>query len=150
MSTGEFQTLAIVLLAVAWWRKRDATVFALATGFALSAMFPLARHGAELLPFIAITDAGIVLAMLAIWTAHDSMRAWFVGFIGLAKCGWTFAAASGGIPGPWLVYAVGLNCAFLAQVCIAGGFADAANNWLDRHARRLVPRRYRMLRNGAR
>lgn len=147
MTTGQFQILAILLLALAIWRRPDKVTLALALGFVASVAAQPFRHGGALLPFIVTIDALIVLAMLSVWTRETSMRAWSVGFVGLAKTGWTLAFASASHVSFW-TFAVVPNCLFLGQVVAAGGMADGVGDWLDDLCRRFLPRRYSLLRNG--
>lgn len=150
MSTAQFNVVAIVLLVLATMRRPDFTTGTVAIGFAASAVVPSFRNGAELLPIIATIDAVICLAMLSVWTAYNSMRAWSIGFIGVAKCGWAWAAAFGIIEVNSWGFALPFNAAFIAQVVIAGGCADAIGDRLDRMLWRFFPRRHFLLRNGPR
>lgn len=101
--------------------------------------------------FLALVDYIVVFSMLVIWTKHDDMRAYAIGALGLAKILFAFAfSPTVGFlhAGNW-VFAAALNCAFAAQVAVAGGILDGVGHRLDDLLRAIAPRRYRLLRNGA-
>lgn len=136
------------LAALAIMQRRDACAWTLAIGLVASML--LAESGQwSAMPGAASIDAVTCLVMLAVWTRHTSMRAWTIGFIGLAKCGASF--------GQYLVdpaqvtwgYAAFINVAFVVQVLVAGGWIDAVGNRLDRVFARIAPVRHRLLRDGS-
>lgn len=149
MTTGTYFLLAGIITAVAFWRRPGVTSAILMAGLAASFASPWSRM--ELLPYLSTIDVAVVVAMTGIW-AHDrhNMRAWTIGFIGLAKCAWTWFAAVNVLQVNTYGYVLPLNCAYLAQVLVAGGFADGIGHRLDDLFRRVVPRRYGLLRNGGR
>jgi len=149
ISTAEFYAIAVCLIVIACARKPDAVTGILALGFAASVAAPYSQ--VSLLPAIAIIDGLICVAMAAIYVkqGHPS-RAWAVGFVALGKTAWSLGAAVSLLQVNSYSYAVPLNCAFLAQVAIAGGFADAIGHRLDDLCRRFWPRRYFLLRHGPR
>lgn len=143
-----FFGIATALVAWALVRKRDACTLALALGLAASLGVGSLKPWSAL-PYLAAIDAVTCIVMLALWTQYTSMRAWTVGFIGLAKGGATWAQYLVDPVNLSWAYALALNAAFLAQVLIAGGWADAVGNWADRLFARVAPVRRSLLRNGA-
>lgn len=140
---------ALVLLALMNKPGKIVTVVT-ATFIAAISLGPLLA-GVSQEAFLALLDYAVVFAMLVIWTKQDDMRAYTIGFIGLTKIMFAFAfSPTVGFlhAGNW-VYAAALNCAFAAQVLVAGGMIDAVGHRLDDLLRHLMPRRYRLLRNVA-
>lgn len=147
--TAMYLTFAACLVAIATARRLDWVTGTIACGLILSAVM-IASEPASPLPFIAAIDGMTCAAMAAVWTVHNSMRAWSVGAIGLAKTGGTLVAY---LADPFAVhwgFAVALNLAFLAQVLVAGGWADGLGSRLDRVFARLAPKRRSLLRDGSR
>lgn len=127
--------------------RHDWCAWAMAGG--LVASITLSASGAwSIMPGAAAIDAATCLAMLALWTRYTSMRAWTIGFIGLAKCGAHMAQY---LVDPVQIswgYFYAINGAFVVQVLVAGGWIDAVGKWADRHFARLAPVRHRLLRDG--
>lgn len=140
---------ALVLLALINKPGKIVTVVT-ATFIAAISLGPLLA-GVSQEAFLALLDYAVVFAMLVIWTKQGDMRAYTIGFIGLTKIMFAFAfSPTVGFlhAGNW-VFAAALNCAFAAQLAVAGGILDGVGYRLDDLLRNLMPRRYRLLRNGA-
>lgn len=140
---------ALVLVAMICRPGKIATVLATTFIGAISLAPLLAGVSQE--AFLALLDYVVVFSMLVTWTRHDDMRAYAIGAIGLAKILFAFAfSPTVGFldAGNW-VYAAALNCAFAAQLAVAGGILDGVGYRLDDLLRTLMPGRYRLLRNGA-
>jgi len=146
--TAIYLALAAALSLAALQRKRDWCTGVIAAGLIVSSVMIAAKPYSPL-PFIAAIDAMTCLAMAAIWTAFGSMRAWSVGLIGLAKAGATMTAYLVDASAIAWPYALFINAAFLAQVIVAGGWADGLGSRLDRVFARIAPVRHGLLRNGA-
>lgn len=146
MLAGLLVGLAIVRRHAARGRP-DWCAWTLAAGLCASLL--LAESGAwSIMPGAATIDAVTCLVMLALWTRFTSMRAWMIGFIGLAK---GVAHLAQYLADPQQItwaYFIAINGAFLVQVLVAGGWIDAVGNRLDRLFARLAPVRHRLLRDG--
>lgn len=140
---------ALVLVAIICRPGKIATVLA-ATFIGAISLAPLLA-GVSQEAFLALLDYAVVFAMLVIWTKQDDMRAYTIGFIGLTKIMFAFAFSPtvGFLHVDNWVFAAALNCAFAAQVLVAGGMVDALGHRLDDLLRHYLPRRYRLLRNVA-
>lgn len=140
---------ALVLIALLNRPGKIATVVT-ATFIAAISLGPLLA-GVSQEAFLALLDYAVVFAMLMIWTKHDDMRAYTIGFIGLTKILFAFAFSPtvGFLYIDNWVFAAALNCAFAAQLAVAGGILDGVGHRLDDLLRAIAPRRYRLLRNGA-
>lgn len=139
------------LLALALWRgKHDRIVMVLCVAFCVSSvMGPSIDEGTKRDAALAVIDSLIVLGMALLWTVHDDMRAWFIGVVGMGKV----AVRMAHVTDPHmdhLIYASVINCALVAQIVAAGGFADAVGYRLDDLFRRIAPKRHGLLRNGHR
>lgn len=138
---------ALLCLALARGRH-DRIVMALFAAYVAATLLGPHLEGSQRDAALAVIDSLICVSMLLLWTAKDDMRAWIIGIIGLGKVGLRMAHVSD----PYMdhfAYASVLNCALLAQIISAGGFADAIGVRLDGLLRRVAPRRYSLLRNGA-
>lgn len=140
---------ALVLVALFHRPGKIATVVA-ATFIAAISLGPLLA-GVSQEAFLALLDYAVVFAMLMIWTKHDDMRAYTIGAIGLSKIVFAFAFSPsvGFLHAENWVFAAALNCAFAAQVLVAGGMVDGVGHRIDDFLRTHLPRRYRLLRNAA-
>jgi len=140
--------MAALLVAAAFRRNRDWCAGIMAMGLVASIAAYIA--GVLTLHFIAAVDGISCGALAAVWTVQTSMRAWSIGIIGLGKTGATVAAYVIDAYTINLTFALFINAAFLAQVVIAGGWADEVGIRLDNLFARLAPRRHGLLRDGAR
>ena len=130
-------------------RKGDwRLVSALALAFIASSIIGPRTHDIDRQVALSAIDTVIVLLMMEPWVVDGDMRAYAVGFLGLGKLGLRLLYTSVSYMNHTL-FAVMINCAFIAQVIVAGGFVDALGAWLDRNLRVLFPRRYMLLRDGA-
>ena len=147
MVTAVYFSAVIVLVVLAVERRHDWCAWALAGGLAASML--LAGSGAwSIMPGAAAIDALTCIIMLLVWTRFHSMRAWSIGFIGLAKGVAHFAQYMADAQHVSWPYFVAINGAFVAQVLVAGGWADAVGDRADRVFARLAPVRHRLLRYG--
>lgn len=139
-----------VLLCIALARgKHDRIVMVLFAAYVASSLLGPSLEGTQRATALGVIDALIVAGMALLWTVRDDMRAWTIGIIGTGKVGLRLAY----VTDPYmdhLVYASLVNCALLAQIIAAGGYADAIGVRLDGLFRRIAPRRHGLLRNGAR
>lgn len=146
--TGAYLALVVALTVLAVSRKRDTCTMTLAVALLIS--ITVIEAGAwSYMPFAAAIDAATCVVMLVLWTRHTSMRAWSVGFIGLIK---GLATLVQYLVDPYAVswaYAVLINGGFVAQVLVAGGWADAVGFRVDRLFARIAPVRHRLLRDGS-
>jgi len=147
--TAIVDAVLTVLLIAAMVRRGGALTWILVTAFAASSLAGPLLHGIDRVAVLATIDAAIVLGMAAVWTHTYSMTAYSIGFVGMVKCGLRLTYATNPHMDHY-VYAAAINCAFALQVLIAGGYTDALGNRLDGMLRRVLPRRYGLLRNGDR
>jgi len=150
MTTGQVDLILTFLLLLALVHRRGdwRIVGTLALAFIASSIVGPQTHGIDRQVALSALDTVIVLLMLEPWTHDGDMRAYTVGFIGLAKLGCRLLYTSASYTSHTL-FAIMINCAFAAQVIVAGGFVDALGLWLDRNLRLFFPRRYKLLRDGA-
>jgi hypothetical protein len=142
-----FFALLALLVALAIRRSCDGCTIAMAAGLGASMLFMQAAPWSPV-PGVAFIDAATTLVMLALWTRHVSMRAWAIGFIGLMKCALSMGQFMADPVQVGWTYPALINGAFVAQVLIAGGWADAVGVRADRLLARLAPVRHRLLRDG--
>lgn len=142
-------SLVIVLVAAAITQKRDQCAAVIGMGLGASLMVTIVAPASPL-PYVAAIDAMTCLAMATLWVAYSSMRAWTIGFIGLAKIGATVAAYVVDAYTIHWIYAIFINAAFVLQVLVSGGWIDAMGNRLDNLFARIAPVRHGLLRDGAR
>jgi hypothetical protein len=150
MTTGQVDLALTFLLLLALVHRRGdwRIVGTLALAFIASSIVGPQTHGIDRQVALSVLDTVIVLLMLEPWTHDGDMRAYTVGFLGLAKLGSRLLYTSASYANHTL-FAIMINCAFAAQVMVAGGFVDALGLWLDRNLRLFFPRRYKLLRDGA-
>jgi len=132
---------ALLTLAAVHVGTMDRVIAALGAGLCASiiaADIGLVRN--ELLLTIFAIDLGIIVWLGEPWTNHPHKRAWVASCIGGGKLLWTSLAWSYSSGVSFFTYAIVLNCVFLLQIVIAGGFLDAIGAWLDHHWERIAPR----------
>lgn len=145
--TETYLIAAAMLTGMALQAKRDACCLALACGLLASGAV-IALHPVSVIPYAGAIDAMVCLVMMDLWLKHRSQRARLIGFIGAGKSFlslWQYVAGE-----PGLAYALVINSAFVVQVLIAGGYADALGRWTDRVLSQRLPRAWVQLRDGAR
>jgi len=142
-------SLVTMLVTLAVMQKRDWCAAVMGLGLFASLLVMQFKPDSPL-PFVAAIDAMTCLAMAALWTVHQSMRAWTIGFIGLAKTGATVGAYLIDASAVHWGFAAFINAAFVLQVLVAGGWIDAVGIRLDSLFARIAPVRHGLLRHGAR
>lgn len=145
---------ALLMLAAWFWRGgNDRLVYWLAAGFVASVWLSYNLGGAERHVAMAFVDAAIVTAASKAWISHHDMRGWLIGGIGLLKIGARLSFMAGDPTNnshiSYWVFAAAMNAAFVAQVIVAGGFADELGKRIADRIRSAGPRRARLLRNVA-
>ena len=142
------------ILAASMWRSREWAIGAsLALCFAATAITGEITHGIDMDVAAISADFALVYAMRF---AASGPRAYAVGLVSLTVIGlrvWFIASYPQGFEMAPIVtqytYATAINCAFVLQALICGGWADGIGmrvaDWLDR----VWPRGARVLRNVA-
>jgi hypothetical protein len=129
-------TLVVALLAalqaVAIWRKPDQVTWILVACFAVAVIVAGNVPLPERFTVLALIDYALVAAMIGPWAVTHSRRAQIIGVIGLVKLVARLTYASHPYMDHWTFAAV-MNCAFAAQVIVAGGLADGIGRWLSDH-----------------
>lgn len=147
--TYAYFTIAAMLVAAGWHRKRDGLNLLMAGGLVASMLMALA-HPWSVLPYLGTIDTVVCLVSAGFWAKYYSNRARIVGLIGGAKVAITYAAYT---IDPQVIlwpYALFLNAAFMAQVVTAGGWADGVGIRIDSALTRIAPRGYSLFSHGKR
>lgn len=146
MTTLVVFTACALLVIWALYRRPDATTVTVALSFVVAVALSIIIPGREVRTALAVLDAAVVLALLAVWAQWHSHRARHIAGIGLLKCAWAVPYTVFPYMN-WNTYAAALNGAFVVQVLIAGGAADGIGAWIDRHARSVWGRWFRLRRD---
>lgn len=132
---------ALLMLAAVHVGTMDRVIAGLGAGLVASVVAAEIVVPANLLLLVIFAiDLGIILWLGEPWTKQPHKRAWVASCIGGGKMLWTSLAWSYSSGVSFFTYALVLNCAFLLQIVVAGGFVDAIGTWLDHHWKRLAPR----------
>jgi hypothetical protein len=142
----EYLQAALLLIAIVWHGGNDRLVVGLIGAFLLSLLVTQTLHGMDRSAALAVLDGFIVFVASRAWISDYDTRGWWVGGLGLIKIGLRLFYSSHPTVSHYL-FAVSINCAFIAQVIIAGGILDGLGRRLADHLRNAGPRRARLLRN---
>jgi len=142
----EFLQAVLLLVAIVWHGGNDRLIAGLAGAFLLSLIVSETLHGMDRNAVFAVLDAFVVFVASRAWISDYDTRGWWVGGLGLIKIGLRLGYSAEAHVSHYL-FAATINCAFVAQVVIAGGLLDGLGRRLADHLRSAGPRRARLLRN---
>lgn len=136
------------MLVGAMWSRRDAVPVILGAAFVLSTIMGQTVTLSFLPGVIALADAAVALAMLALVThclsvdecswCERAQRARFVGWIATGKVALSLGyAGTFGYSLDWWWFAASINIGFALQVAVAGGWLNGLAVFLDRQRGRL-------------
>jgi ABC-type Co2+ transport system permease subunit len=119
-----------VLLIAAVWRQPDQVTWILVGCFAAAVIIATKMPATERFTTLALIDYALVAVMIGPWAVKRCGRARIIGVIGLAKLVARLTYASNPYIDHWTFAAI-MNCAFAAQVIVAGGLADGIGCWIS-------------------
>lgn len=143
-----FALQGAAIIAALWYSKADRIVVALLIAWAVASVVGPLQSGVARQPALCVIEAMTAVSMTLLWSAANNFRAYWVGLIAWSKVGLRLYYLTNPYIDHWW-FAATLNCALIAQVVIAGGFADAIGHRMDDLLRRFFPRRHSLLHNGA-
>lgn len=147
MTTAIILALLASLQVVALWRRPDRVTGILVSCFALAVIFASYAPVQERFVLLAILDLVLVTSMIGPWAILIDRRAQLIGLIGTAKLMARLTYASNPYIDHW-TFAAAMNCAFAAQIIIAGGMADGIGRWVSDFGRTNRARVAGLLRHG--
>lgn len=147
MQTAVIVALLASLQVVALWRRPDRVTGILVACFAVAVIVAGHLPVTERFTALALLDYVLVAAMIGPWAVSIDRRAQVIGLLGLGKLVARLTYAGNPYIDHWTFAAV-MNCAFAAQVIVAGGMADGVGRWFSDFARPYRARVSGLLRHG--